>query len=813
MAEIGQIRDREIVEEMQDSYLDYAMSVIVARALPDVRDGLKPVHRRILYVMHEAGLGHTAKYKKSAAIIGDTLGRYHPHGDLAVYDAMARMAQDFSLRYPLVEGQGNWGSIDGDSPAAYRYTEARMTELAEALLADIEKDTVPFIDNYDGTRTEPTVLPAAVPNLLLNGGLGIAVGMTTNIPPHHLGEVVDAIAHLIDHPKATTEDLLEFVKGPDFPTGGVIYNEKEIAQAYATGKGSILMRGVAEIVEKKISYQIIISEIPYQVNKAEMIESMAELVREKKIEGIKDIRDGSDRKSPVHIEIDLKNDAHPQQVLNNLFKYTDLEKRFHVNMLALVDGIQPQVLSLKSILEEYLKHRITIVTKRTEFDLARAKDRAHILEGLKKALDHIDQVIATIRKSADKDEARIQLIKKFSLSEKQAVAILEMRLQTLAGLERQKIEDELKEKLALIKQLESLLRDPAKIRALIKSELQRYKDKFAGVRRTKVIKSAVREFADEDLIPDEETLVVLTRGGYIKRVKPDSYRMQKRGGKGLIGIETKEEDVVEHLISANSHADLLFFTTSGKVFQTKAYEIPEASRTAKGKAIVNFLPISQQEMITSVLASPKETRSKKEGAAGYLVMLTRKGVVKKVEANAFENVRRSGLIAITLKGDDQLGWVRLTSGAHDISCVTKLGQSIRFSERDVRPMGRGASGVTAMRLKKSDEVVGMDVIRETGANLIIVTSQGFGKQTPLKQYKKQRRGGSGIKTAKVTPKNGHVIGTHVIEPDETELIAISRKGQVIRTQLSAIPVQGRATQGVRIIRLDSSDHLASFTTF
>ncbi|KKW22059.1 MAG: gyrase subunit A protein [Parcubacteria group bacterium GW2011_GWA1_51_12] len=811
MSDIGYVKNREIVEEMETSYLDYAMSVIVARALPDVRDGLKPVHRRILYAMHKLGLSHQAKYRKSALVVGEVLGKYHPHGDTAVYDSMVRMAQDFSMRYPLIDGQGNFGSVDGDSAAAMRYTEARMAEISAMMLADIEKETVPFIDNYDATQQEPSVLPAAVPNLLLNGALGIAVGMTTSIPPHNLGEVADAVGHLIEHPKSTTDDLLEFVKGPDFPTGGLIYNEKEIREAYATGKGSVVMRAVAEIAEKKNGYQIIITEIPYQVNKAELIEKIADMVKEKKIEGIRDLRDGSDREG-LRIEIDLKADSYPQKVLNNLFKHTDLEKRFHINMLALVDGIQPQVLSLKSILEEYLKHRVVIVTKRTEFDLTRAKDRAHILEGLKKALDAIDRVIDTIKTSRDRDEARENLIKKFSLSEKQAVAILEMRLQTLAGLERQKIEDELKEKLALIRDLEALLKDPARIRGVIKKELAAAKDKFAGERKTKVVKSAVREFAEEDLIPEEETLVVVTRGGYIKRVKPESYRVQKRGGRGLIGMETKEEDVVEHLVSANTHSDLLFFTSTGKVFQVKAYEIPEASRISKGKAIFNFLSLGQNETIMSILAAPKERRKGEKGS-DFLVMVTKDGVIKKVEGSVFRDVRRSGLIALTLKSGDALRWVKLTSGTNEIILVTKFGQAVRFSEKDVRPMGRQAAGVHAMRLKKNDEVVGMDVITEPGANLLVMMANGYGKKTPLKQYKRQRRGGSGIKTAKVTPKTGHVVVTHVLTEPESQIVAISQRGQVIRTELSAIPTLGRATQGVRIMRLDESDALASITTF
>ncbi|OHA02170.1 MAG: hypothetical protein A3C12_01160 [Candidatus Sungbacteria bacterium RIFCSPHIGHO2_02_FULL_49_20] len=1259
MSDIGSIREREIVQEMEESYLSYAMSVIVARALPDVRDGLKPVHRRILYAMHDLGLSHQAKHRKSALVVGEVLGKYHPHGDTAVYDSMVRMAQDFAMRYPLVDGQGNFGSVDGDSAAAMRYcvagdtlvvtekglsridqlsknnaedikisilsknrkinsaskwfdsgerptlavttshgfslrgsynhpilvwaahpltgaprfewkllsrlkigdiavvdrtddalwplakvdlrqywpkvigrvqqkilpeelnedlahilgallaeatinekeiefcnadkswinefeerwqrvfpdcrlhkfnrkpsscgkkpyqtleihsrhvvtflknlgvlpvksagrtiphvifgspkpiaaeflrayfegdgsisfsgakmielscisksekliselqtlllrfgivgtkrfdsyrathklyirgmrqyltfrdaigfvshnkkaklsaaiarlkkeysqndfvpfltnfvrsrhfsaslersfvtrnnfdryahlkrnytqvlaavepqlkteiqilfdgllsdhylfdpitkiedggvqrvysirvdsechsfvangfinhnTEARMTQIAGLMLADIEKETVPFIDNYDATKQEPQVLPSAVPNLLLNGALGIAVGMTTSIPPHNLTEVIDAVGHLIEHSKSTTEDLLEYIKGPDFPTGGIIYNEREIRESYSTGKGSIVMRGVAEISEKKNGYQIVITEIPYQTNKAELIEKIADLVKEKKLDGIRDLRDASDREG-MRIEIDLKADSYPQKVLNNLFKHTDLEKRFHLNMLALVDGIQPQILSLKSILEEYLKHRIVIITKRSEFDLARAKDRAHILEGLKKALDHIDAVIETIKKSSDRDQARLNLMKKFSFSEKQAIAILEMRLATLAGLERQKIDDELEEKLALIRELEALLKDSTKIRSLIKKELNDIKAKHGDERKTKVVKSAVREFAEEDLIPEEETLVVVTRGGYIKRVKPESYRVQKRGGRGLIGMETKEEDVVEHLVSANTHSDLLFFTSSGKVFQVKAYEIPEASRTSKGKAIFNFLSLGQNELITSILAAPKERRAQKGTAvvSDFLVMATKDGVIKKVEGTAFREVRRSGLIAITLKNHDALRWVKLTAGNNDIITVTKLGQAIRFSEKDVRAMGRQAAGVAAMRLKKNDELVGMDVITNPAASLLVVSSLGYGKKTPLKQYKRQRRGGSGIKTAKVTPKTGHIVTTRVMVDEESQIIAISQKGQVIRTELSAIPTHGRATQGVRIMRLDAGDAIASITTF
>ncbi len=812
MVEIDKIQPREITEEMRESYLDYAMSVIIARALPDARDGLKPVHRRILYVMHEMGLTHAAKFRKCAAIVGDTLGKYHPHGDIAVYDALIRMAQDFSLRYPLVEGQGNVGSIDGDAPAAMRYVEARMSRLASELLRDIEKETVDFRDNYDGTRQEPTVLPASLPNLLLNGTLGIAVGMATNIPPHNLGELVDALIYLSDHPGASAEDLMEFVKGPDFPTGGIIFDEKSIRLAYATGRGAILTRGKAEIEEVKRGAQIVITEIPYQVNKSELIETMANLVTDKRLEGIRDIRDESD-KDGLRIVIELKESAHPQKVLNNLYRHTDLEKNFNLNMLALTGGIQPQVLSIAEALEEFLKHRNEVVTRRTRFDLQKTKERIHILQGLKKALDHIDKIIETIKRSKDKDEAHQNLVKKFGLSEIQATAILEMKLQTLAGLERQKIEQELKEKTALARNLEALLKDPQKILEVIKRELSEAKEKYGDERRTRVVKTSPRELSDEDLIPEEEAVVVLTRGGYIKRIKPEAYRIQKRGGKGLIGIETKEEDMVEHLLTANTHANLLFFTNSGKVYQVRAYEIPEGTRVSKGKAIFNFISIGTDENVTSFLAVEKSNR----GKAGFIVMATKQGVIKKVDALSFENVRRSGLIAINLRKDDELRWAKLSQGADELILATRKGQAIRFSEKDVRPMGRTAAGVRAVRLRKGDEVVGMDVIESTKSKaqnpkLLVVTENGFGKQALIKQFKRQRRGGSGIKCAKITSKTGNVIGTEIVGKDEQELIAISRKGQVIRTQLASIPTLGRATQGVRIMRLDGGDAVASITT-
>ncbi len=816
MPDIGNIRDREITDEIKESYLDYAMSVIVARALPDVRDGFKPVHRRILYAMHELGLTRSSKYMKSARVVGEVLGKYHPHGDVAVYDSMVRMAQDFNLRYPLIDGQGNFGSIDGDSAAAMRYTEARMMPLAEEMLRDIEKNTVDFTPNYDGSKDEPTVLPALLPNLLLNGTVGIAVGMATNIPPHNLNEITNAITHLIEHPDASADELMEFIQGPDFPTGGLMFNQKEIREAYVTGKGAIATRGVAEIQEpegtgRKGGFQIIVTEIPYQVNKAELIEKIADLVRDKKIEGIKDIRDESD-KDGMRIVIDLKHDSYPQKVLNNLYKHTDLEKKFHMNMLALVDGIKPQVLSIKSVLEEYLKHREVIVTRRTKFDLQKAKDRAHILEGLKKALDHIDAIITTIKKSGNRDEAHAALMKKFGFSELQANAILEMRLQNLAGLERQKIEDELKEKIALIKSLEALLKDRKKILSVIKDELTNVTQKYGDERKTKLVKGAVRELADEDLIPEEDVVIVITKDGSIKRLKPESYRSQKRGGKGTIGMETREEDIVEHLLVANTHSDLLFFTNTGKVYQVKTYEIPEGSRTSKGKAIQNFLSLAPDESITSILPTGKV----KDQTSSFIVMATRAGIIKKVKISDFQNIRRSGIVAIKLQKDDLLLWARLTSGKDDIVLVTKEGQAIRFSEKDVRPMGRAAGGVKGMRLKKSDIVVGMDIVQTEKVNnlqLLVVTENGFGKKTPIKEYKKQKRGGSGIKTGKVTSKNGCIVYAGLLTPEFEEIIAISRKGQVIRTELASISVLSRATQGVRVMKLDGDDKLASAAPF
>lgn len=799
------IQKREITDEMQRSYLEYAMSVIVSRALPDVRDGLKPVHRRILYSMHEMGLRPGAKYQKSAKVVGYVLGQYHPHGDTAAYDSMVRMAQNFSLRYPLVDGQGNFGSIDGDSAAAYRYTEARLAPISEALLADIDKETVNFMPNFDDSSQEPTVLPTRIPNLLINGSMGIAVGMATNIPPHNLTEVLDASMFLIDNKEADVNDLAQFVKGPDFPTGGVIYNEKDIITAYATGRGPVIMRGVAEIVEGKKGFQIIVTEIPYQVNKAELIIHIAELVKDKKIEGIKDIRDESD-KDGLRIAVDIKQDAFPRKILNQLFKYTELQKAFHFNMLGLVDGIQPQILGLKQLLEKFIEHRREIVTRRSQYELKKAKDRAHILEGLKKALDHIDEIIKIIRSSASRDDAFNNLIKKFRFSDKQATAILEMRLSALAGLERKKINDELKEKKDLIAYLEDLLASPKKILAVIKEELKEVKEKYGDERRTKVIKSQLKELGEEELMPEEDSLFMLTRGGYIKRMQPEDIRSQKRGGKGLMGMATKEEDVVTQFFMANTHDSLLFFTNSGKVFQTKGYEVPETSRQSKGKAIVNFLQVLPSDLITAVVPISKDQKG------AYLFMITAEGVVKKVDMDAFSQVRKSGMVAIKLKGQDELKWVLSSSGKDQIFLVTSDGNAIRFKENDVRPMGRGASGVIGIRLEKGAKVVGADVVPsgvEKGLQLLVVMENGYGKRSDLRSYKVQNRGGRGIMTAKITPKTGKVVSAHVTSEENKELVAVSRKGQVIRTQIEEISILGRATQGVRVMKLEAGDGLAS----
>ncbi len=806
----GKVEPINLVDEMKTSYLDYAMSVIVSRALPDVRDGFKPVHRRILYAMWGIGLKHSSKFKKSAHVVGEVMAKYHPHGDSAIYDSLVRMAQDFNMRKMLVHGQGNFGSMDGDGAAAMRYTEVKLQALAEEMLYDIEKNTVDFSPTYDGSHKEPRVLPSKLPNLLLNGSMGIAVGMATNIPPHNLGELCDGITHLIENPTASIEDLVQFIKGPDFPTGGIIYSKNDILAAYATGRGGIVMRAKTDIQELAgDKFNIIVSEVPYQVNKATLIEKIATLVQEKKLDGIKDLRDESN-KDGVRIVIELKKDSYPKKVLNQLFKMTELQTTFHVNMLALVDGIQPRVLNLKTVLEEYIKHREIIIRRRTEFDLAKALDRAHILEGLKKALDKIDLIIVTIRKSKDKEEAKVNLMKKFDFTERQTVAILEMRLQQLANLERQKIEDELAEKKKLITELESILKSQKKILGIVKSEVAELRERFADDRRTKIIAHGVKEFSIEDLVPNEPTLIITTADGYIKRLPPDTFKQQIRGGKGVIGLTTKEEDVVDQIISTNTHDNILFFTTRGRVFQLRAYDIPQGSRTAKGQALVNFLQLAPNEKMSTILSMDDMTKYE------YLVMLTNKGTIKKTRLDDFKNVRRSGLIALKLKEDDMLEWVRPSSGNNDIITVTSGGQAIRFQEREVRAMGRTASGVRAIKLRSNDLVVGMDVVssdlvKKKVLELLVVSENGLGKRTMLTEYKVQGRGGSGIKTMDVTAKTGHIITARVINNTENQdLMIISVKGQVIRTPIKSISTLGRATQGVRIMRFkQEGDKVAS----
>lgn len=816
--EYGLVKLQPLVAEMQNSYLDYAMSVIVARALPDVRDGLKPVHRRILYAMwNDTGVRPGQRYKKSAAVVGDVLKSYHPHGDVAVYDTLARMAQDFSMRYPLVDGQGNFGSVDGDSPAAMRYTEARMAPIAAELVYDIEKETVPFRDNYDASTTEPSVLPAKIPNLLINGQQGIAVGMATSIPPHNLTEICDAVITLMKKPEATVDDLMVHVKGPDFPTAGVIYTGDDLKAAYATGRGKVTVRAVADIVERKNTFSIIVSQIPYQVNKSDLIEKIADLVKLKKIEGISDLRDESDRTDGVRIVIDLKNNAYPKKILNRLFEMTSLQTTFHFNMLALIDGLQPRILTLKEILQEFIKHRQTIVTRRTEYDLRKAKERAHILEGLKIALDNIDEVIKTIRGSATRVAAHSALIKKFSLSDLQSTAILEMRLQTLVGLERDKIEDELKEKYALITDLVDILAKSERILSIVEEELIYIKEKYGDARKTKVIGSSLKAFRAEDLIPDEQVIVTLTRGSYIKRVSVETYRSQGRGGKGVIGMNTKEEDTVDYLSITWTLRDVMFFTDKGRVFKAKVYDIPAASRTAKGTAMVNLVAMAPDEKVTAMLMlDPKEKKGDK-----YFVMATVRGVVKKTEITAYDNVRKTGIIAIKLSAGDQLHWVKTSTGKDGVMMVSRDGQAIQFTEADIRSMGRSAAGVRGMKLRHDDEVIAMEIINHEPVlssngkkkivepDLLVVLGNGLGKRTPISNFRDQSRGGVGIKAAKVTKKTGNVVEAHVTYGDEGDVILIAHSGQVIRMPLKSVKRLGRDTQGVTLMRLPVGDHVSS----
>ncbi len=805
-ADIGYVRPRSITEEMKESYMDYAMSVIVGRALPDVRDGLKPVHRRILYTMKEDGVTPSAKFRKSASVVGTTLARYHPHGDMAVYNSLVLMAQDFSMRYPLVQGQGNFGSIDGDPPSAMRYSEARLSKIGEVMLNDIQKGTVDVVSNYDGTRKEPKVLPSPVPQLLLNGSLGIAVGMATNVPPHNLGEVVDACSYLIENPEADTEDLLQFVKGPDFPTGGEIYDKEAIVSAYSQGKGSITVRGKAEIVEKKGKSQIIITEIPYRVRKSKLVEDFAKLVQKKKLDGVKDIRDESDREG-MRIVLDLKTGAYPKKILNRLYSFSSLQDTFHVNMLALVDGIQPRVMGLAELLQYYIDHREEVVTRRTKFDLQKAKERAHILEGLYKALSDIDEVIRTIKASENRENAKKNLIKNFKFTEIQADAILEMKLQKLAKLEREEIEKELEEKKALIEKLTEILSSRENIRKVVKKELLEIKDGFRDERRTKVYEEKLKKTDDLDLIPQEPTIVTVTQGGYIKRVNPSTYKAQQRGGKGMLGMKTGQDDVVEHFIEAMTHDFLLFFTDSGKVFRVPVYQVPEGARATRGRGLLNFLEISPEEKVLTVIPLEKDELKEKKN----LVITTKNGIIKKTPFKKFTNIRRSGLIAITLRKGDEVCRVRKTSGEDEVAIATKKGQLIRFGEKDVRAMGRQAGGVKGVNLRKGDQVADVTIIRKeelAKANLLVMTENGYGKKIKAKKYKAQKRGGVGVKTVKNTEKIGNTISLRMIT-EENDLIAISRKGKVIRMKIKNIPEQSRLTQGVRLMKMDKGDKLAS----
>jgi len=821
---IGVLKQTEITGEVKRAYLDYAMSVIVSRALPDVRDGLKPVHRRILFALHELNLTHSAKYAKSAKIVGEVMGKYHPHGDLPIYDALVRLAQDFSMRYPLVDGQGNFGSMDGDPPAAMRYTEARLAQITGEMLTDLDKETVDYLPNFDATLQEPTFLPAKLPNLLLMGSEGIAVGMATKIPPHNLGELIDAITFMIGKTKTvitdksfsltsnvTVDELLEFIKGPDFPTAGAIYDMTEIKNVYTTGRGKIIIRGKAEIEEiGQGKSAIIVTELPYQVNKALMVARIAELAREKKIEGISDLRDESDRHG-IRVVIELKRDTAPKKVLNNLFKHTSLQTSFPANIVALVNGT-PQTLNLKTILEEYLRHRYHVVTKRSEFELRQAKARLHILEGLKIAVDSIDAVIKTIRESKTQEDAKQNLIKKFKLSDIQATAILDMQLRRLAALERQKIEDELIMVKETIAYLEDLLSHAGKILSVIKEELKVLKEKFADTRRTKVYKSKVGEFSEEDLIPNESTVITITDTGYIKRQSLSSFRVQHRGGKGVRGMTTKEEDGILNIRYAQTHDNILFFTNKGKAYQLRAFEIAESSRTSKGTAIVNLINIEQDEKVESFI-NYKTGKASDEFPYKYVFLTTQKGTVKKTALTQFENIRRSGIIAIKLDKGDELAWSNLTEGDNDVILTTREGKAIRFSEKSARPLGRATSGVRGIKLKNQDQVIGMDVIKKRDkADLLTIMENGLGKKSPVDQFRGQSRGGQGVKVAKVTPKTGKVAFAQVIPPHYKNIIITSKKGQVVKLELTSVPRHSRNTQGVKLMRFsDSSDRVTSAT--
>jgi len=798
------LESRTVEDVMEDSFLRYSMSVIIDRALPDVRDGLKPVHRRILYTMGEQGLRPGGKFAKSARIAGEVMGKYHPHGDSAIYDSMVRLAQDWTMRYTLVDGQGNFGSMDGDPAAASRYTEARLGRAGNELLTDLDKETVDFRDNYDGSEQEPVVLPAKLPNLLLNGQIGIAVGMATSIPPHNLSELVDATIESIDNPEATLDDLLKHVKGPDFPTGATVYGGAPMKQAYQTGRGSVTIRAVANIEEtKKGRHHIIVTEMPYAVNKATLIEKIAELVKDKKITTISDLRDESAR-GKVRIVIELKKDAYPKKVLNQLYKLTALQTSFHFNMLALIDGIQPRVLGLQEILHEFIKHRQHVVRRRTEFELRKAKERAHILEGYKIALDHIDEVIRIIRASKTSEIAEKSLIEAFKLSEIQAKSILAMQLRRLTGLEREAIENELAELLKIISQLEAILADEKEILRIIKEELLEMKEKYGDDRRSKMITHELGKFSDEELIPEEDSVILLTTENYIKRTLLSEYRRQNRGGKGKRGMTTKEEDVIDQLISASTHDYLLFFTNRGRIFRLKAYEVPAASLAGKGVAAVNLLQLQPEEKITSIIRHDKDAN-----AEGYLFMATTKGTVKKTPLKDYENIRTNGLIAIKLDDGDELRWIKKTSGNNDVIVSTSAGQAVRFNEAEARPMGRTARGVRGVRLRPNDTVVGMDIVDDAANNLLVISEKGYGKITKVANFPSHKRGGVGIKAAVVTAKTGPIISVHTLDPEASEVLLISNNGQTIRVSLKDIPTLGRTTQGVRIMRLGDGDAVSS----
>ena len=794
------VEKRDVESTMESYFLRYSMSVIIDRALPDVRDGLKPVNRRILYAMNKNGWRAPHATVKSARIVGEVMGKYHPHGDSSIYDAMVNLAQNWKMRYTLVEGQGNFGSMDGDEAAASRYTEARMDKVGAELLTDIEKETVDFRDNFDGSEQEPVVLPAAVPNILLNGQMGLAVGMATNIPPHNMTEVINATIAQIDDPEISLDGLMQHVKGPDFPTGAEVYGGAPMKQAYATGKGSVTIRAVANIEEKKNGrYQIVITEVPYGMSKEGFIEKVRELVLAKKLDHIADARDESAR-GKIRVVVELKKDAFPKKILNQLYRMTQLQTTFHYNMLALVDGVQPRILGLKEILAEFIKHRQKVVRRRTEYDLRKAKERAHILEGLKIALDHIDEVIKTIRESYDDADKR--LMERFGLSEIQAAAILAMQLRRLQGLERDKIENELNELLKQIAEYEKILASESEILRVVKEELIAMRDKFGDERRSKIMNHEVGKFSEEELIPDEESVILMTTENYMKRVLQSDFKKQNRGGKGKRGMTTKEEDVIAQIVTASSHDYLLFFTNQGRIFRMKAYEVPQASLTAKGTAAVNLLNMHPDEKVTSIV---------KQGAdpSGYLFMTTKKGTIKKTAVKEFLNLRANGMIAIKLDQGDELMWIQETTGENDVVISTSAGQAMRFNEKDVRSMGRSAKGVRGIRLRPKDEIVGMDIVRDEGQKLLVMSANGYGKATEAKNFPVHKRGGVGIKVASVTAKTGPIVAVHTLDPAASEVIMMSNKGQAIRVAVKEIPTLGRAAQGVRIMRMNDGDSVAS----